>query len=190
MSAYGRSKAAADRAAWECAARGLALTAFYPGIVLGADDDKASGQYIQDLIHRRCPSTIYHHSLETYVYVGDVVRAVERSLALPQAAGQKYLLGGAALNGLAYARLIREVSGVPLPLFRFPDWLVTTAAYLLTWRADHFTHRPPPWGLAVDAAHTLHTGFYFDGSKAERELGLRYTPIRQALQEAVDSYRK
>jgi hypothetical protein len=30
-------------------------------------------------------------------------------------------------------------------------------------------------------------GFAIDGSKAERELGLTYTPIRRALQEAVAS---
>jgi dihydroflavonol-4-reductase len=189
MSAYGRTKAAADQIAWDCARRGLALTAFYPGIVLGADDHKASGQYIQDLIRRRCPSTIYHHSLETYIYVGDVVDAVVCALARPQSVGQKYLLGGTALDGLTYARLISEVSGVRLPFFRFPDWMVTCAAYLLTWRANLFTHRPPPWGLAIDAAHTLHTGFYFDGSKAERDLGVRYTPVRQALVEAIESYR-
>ena len=28
-----------------------------------------------------------------------------------------------------------------------------------------------------------------DGSKAERDLGIRYTPIRRALQDAVESYR-
>lgn len=189
MSHYGRSKAAADRIAWDCARRGLALTALYPGIVLGAGDDKASGQYIQDLIHRRCPSTIYHTSLATYVYVGDVVSAIERALTMPGAAGQKYLLGGETLTGREYALLVSRVSGVPLPFWRFPDWLVTSAAYLLTWRANGLTHRPPPWGLAIDAAHTLKTGFYFDGSKAERELGIRYTPIRQALEEAVASYR-
>jgi dihydroflavonol-4-reductase len=189
LSAYGRTKAAGDRLAWELAQHGLPLTAFYPGIVLGAGDDKASGQYIQDLIRRRCPSTIYPHALATYVYVGDVAAAIQRALQLPETTGQSYLLGGTALTGRAYARLISQVSGVALPFFEFPDWLVTAAAYLLTWRANWLTHRPPPWGLAIDAAHTLQTGFYFDGSKAERELGLRYTPIEQALKEAIESYK-
>lgn len=189
FSDYARSKAAADRLAWELAGRGLDLTAFYPGIVLGPGDDKASGQYIRDLIGRRCPSTIYHHSSNMYVYVGDVALAILRALERPETAGKKYLLGGAALDGSAYARLVSQVSGVALPWFRFPDWLVTAAAYLLTWRANLWTHRPPPWGLAVDAAWTLHNGFVFDGSKAARELGIRYTPIRRALEEAVASYR-
>jgi len=33
-------------------------------------------------------------------------------------------------------------------------------------------------------------GFQFEGSKAERELGITYTPIRIALGEAIASYRK
>lgn len=155
VSAYGRSKAAADALTWECARRGLALTSFYPGIVLGAGDDKASGQCCSSLIRRRCPSTIYHQALATYVYVGDVLTAIERALVLPHTVGQKYLLGGTVLNGRQYAELISAVSGVGLPLLRFPDWLVTTAAALLTWRANHLTHRPPPWGLANDAARAL-----------------------------------
>jgi dihydroflavonol-4-reductase len=190
FSDYGRSKFIADRIAWDCAARGLALTAFYPGIVLGAGDRKASGRYIDDLVHRRCPSTIYHHSIATYVYVGDVARAIANALARPESAGQKYLLGGAALDGRAYARLISDVSGVPLPWFHFPDWMVTAAAYLLTWRANAFTHRPPPWGLSIDAAWTLHHGFHFDGSRAARELVFHYTPIHKALSEEISGLLK
>jgi hypothetical protein len=33
-------------------------------------------------------------------------------------------------------------------------------------------------------------GLRFDGSKAERELGIAYTPIRTALEEAIASYKE
>jgi hypothetical protein len=36
----------------------------------------------------------------------------------------------------------------------------------------------------------LKEGRIFDGSKAERELGLAYTPIREAIEEEVASHRK
>jgi hypothetical protein len=35
----------------------------------------------------------------------------------------------------------------------------------------------------------MKAGIVFDGSKAERELGITYTPIRIALEEAIASYR-
>ena len=189
FSKYARSKAAADQLAWDFYRRGLPLVVLYPGIVLGAGDDKASGQYIQDIIRRRVPSTIFHNSSASYVYVGDVVEAMVRAAEKPATVGQRYLVGGTVLSGRAYARLISEVAGVKLPLLRLPDWTVLLAAYLLTGLSS-LTRRPPIWGLSIDAGWTLKNGFQFDGSRAEKELGLQYTPIRQALSEAVQSYRQ
>jgi hypothetical protein len=37
-------------------------------------------------------------------------------------------------------------------------------------------------------ARMLRLGFRFDGNKAERELGLRYTPVRVAIEEAITSF--
>ncbi len=190
FSEYARTKAAADRLAWDLYHhKGLPLVVLYPGIVLGGGDDKASGRYIQDIIRRRVPSTIFHHSCETYVYVEDLVNAMLAAAQKPETVGQKYLIGNETLNGRDYANLVSEVSGVPLPLFRFPDWMVITAAYLLTW-VSTITRVPPMWGLSIDAAWTLKNGFSIDGRKAQRELGVCYTPIRHALAEAIASYRE
>ena len=189
FSEYARTKSAAEKLAWELHhTRGLPLVTLYPGIVLGAGDDKASGHYIQDIIRRRVPSTIYHNSIATYIYVGDVVDAMLRAVEKPETVGQKYLLGKHDLNGREFAQMISDVSGVPLPIFRFPDWMVTGVAHLLTALAG-VIRRPPLWGLSSDAARTLSNGFRCDGSKAERELGIHYTPIRKAMEEAVASYR-
>lgn len=189
FSAYARTKAAAERLAWEFYCDGLPLVVLYPGIVLGAGDEKASGHYIQDIIRRRVPSTIFHNSTSIYVYVEDVVDALLCAAANPRAVGQKYLLGKYALTGREFADLVSQVSGVPLPPFRFPDWLVISVAYLLTGLAYIF-RRPPLWGLSIDASQTLKHGFCCDGSKAERELGIHYTPVRQALEAAITSYRQ
>jgi hypothetical protein len=45
----------------------------------------------------------------------------------------------------------------------------------------------PPWGMAIDQIRTLRYGAQADGSKAERELGIAYTPVRIALEEAIAS---
>ncbi len=190
FSAYARTKAAADHIAWELfQCRGLPLVVLYPGIVLGAGDEKASGHYIQDIIRRRVPSTILHDSRATYVYVGDLVEAMLRAAQKPETTGQKYLIGGQTLDGRSYAELIHEISGVPLPLFHLPDWIVMAAAYLLTGAA-RIIRRPPLWGLSIDAGWTLKNGFSFDGGKAARELDIRYTPIRMALEEAIAYYQR
>jgi len=190
FSEYARTKALAEKLAWEFYdQRGLPLVVLYPGIVLGAGDDKASGHYIQDLIRRRAPSTIFHNSYATYIDVEDLVDALVQAAVRPETIGQKYLLGGQTLNGRDYAQLIQEVSGVRLPLLRLPDWVVLAASYLLTG-VSAITRQPPMWGLSVDAGWTLKNGFYIDGSKAERELGIHYTCIRRALSEAIEAYRR
>jgi len=189
FSEYGRTKAQGNQIAWQFyQQRGLPLVVLYPGIVLGAGDDKPSGRYISDIIHRRVPATIFHQSTATYVYVGDVADAILRAAERPETTGNKYLLGSARLNGKEYVELIRDVSGVPLPWFHFPDFMVMAASYLLTGLSA-LTRRTPHWGLSVDASWTLKVGFQYDGRKAERELGIAYSPIRQALEEAIASYR-
>lgn len=189
FSDYAKTKSVGDQIAWKAYHEDkLPLVVLYPGIVLGGGDDKASGQYIQTIIHKRTPSTIFHRSIAIYVYVEDVVEAILQAARRPETVGKRYLIGGTALDGKAYANLISEVSGVKLPWFHFPDAIVIAASYFLTGLAA-FTHQSPNWGLTIDASWTLKNGFVFDGSRAERELEIKYTPIRVALAEAVTSYR-
>ena len=191
FSAYARSKAAADAIAWQLyQQRGLPLVALYPGIVLGPGDDKPSGVYIRDFIQGKVPTPIFRRSIETYVGVEDAAECILRALEKPGNLGQKYLVGNERLSGMAYARLICAAAGVKMPWMRLPSIVVLAAAYLFTWRANLITHQPPPWGLSIDAGWTLLMGFCYDGSKAERELGLRYTPVIESLRAAVQWYRR
>lgn len=191
FSAYARSKAAADAIAWELyRTRKLPLVALYPGIVLGPGDDKPSGIYIHDFINGKIPTPIFRRSIETYVGVADAAECILRALEKPGNLGEKYLIGNEHLSGMQYARLICQASGVKMPWMRLPSIIVLAAAYLFTWRANLFTHTPPPWGLSIDAGWTLLQGFNYDGSKAERELGITYAPVLQSLQDAVAWYRR
>ena len=116
----------------------------YPGIVLGARDDKPSGKYISDIIHHRVPATIFHHSTATYVYVGDVADAILRAAERADTTEKKYLLPRDRQNGKEYVELIRDVSGVSLPWFTFPDFMVMAASYFLTGLSA-ITRQPPRW---------------------------------------------
>jgi len=41
--------------------------------------------------------------------------------------------------------------------------------------------------MSWDQMRTMQKGFTVDGSKAERELGIQYTPIENAIEEEVDT---
>jgi len=189
FSEYARSKYAGDLIAWELyEEEGLPLVVIYPGVVLGHGDPKASGTYINDLIHKRLPATAFNDSTLTYVYVKDVAEVILKALEKQNNIGEKYLVGKHCLTYREYNQLISEISGVPLPRMSFPNFFTLINATFTTGLAS-LTKKPPIWGLSLELARSNITGQVFDGSKAERELGITYTPIRVALEEAIASFR-
>ena len=188
FSEYFRTKYEGDLIAWELyEKKGLPLLMIYPVGVLGPGDPKATGKYIQDLIHRRVPARVFEDSIFTFVHVRDVAEAIVRAAEKEDNIGEKYLVGKHQLPWREINRMVSEISGVALPKMRLPDFLTMFNARFLTLVAN-LIKKPPLWGMAIDQIRTMKEGFVVDGSKAERELGISYTPVRVALQEAIASY--
>lgn len=190
FSEYAQSKYDGDLLAWELyEKKGLPLVTIHPGCVLGPGDTKATGRYIQNLVHRRMPVRVFPDSVLTWVHVRDVVEAIVRALEKKDNIGEKYLLGKYQLPLQEFGETVCDIAGVPLPGIRLPDFLVQMNAALLTWLAG-LIKKPPMLGMSVDQIRSMKKGFRFDGSKAERELGIAYTPIRTALEEAIALYQE
>lgn len=187
-SQYAQTKYEGERIAWRFyQERGLPLVMIYPAAVVGPDDPKAAGRYVKNIARHRMPAQVLTESPFPFVYVGDVCQAILRALEKEGNIGEKYLVSGANMTWGELNHLICDIAGVPLPPLRFPDAVTTFNAKLLTGLAS-LTKRPPWLDLSVDQVAIMKQGFVVDGSKAERELGLRYTPIRQALEEAIASF--
>jgi dihydroflavonol-4-reductase len=190
FSEYFRTKYEGDRIAWDLyKKKGLPLVVIYPVCVLGAGDTKASGRYIKDLIGRNLPATVFKDEIFSFVYVKDVAQAIINALEKENNIGEKYLVGNHRYKWREINEMISEISGVPLPKFNMPNSLTMLNAYMLTGLAD-LIKKPPLWGMAIDQMKVMKSGFNADGSKAEKELGIKYTPIRFALKEAIDSFEK
>ena len=189
FSEYARTKYLGDLIAWEIyEEKNLPLVVIYPAGVLGAGDPKATGKYIQNLIHRRLPASVFDDSIFTFVHVGDVAEAIVRAAEKENNIGQKYIIGKYQLTFGEINRMVSEISGVPLPKFKLPDFMATFNAHLLTQIAN-LIKKPPLWGMAIDQIRVMKEGVRADGSKAERELGISYTPVRVALEEAIASFK-
>jgi hypothetical protein len=107
-----------------------------------------------------------------HIYVGHVVDAIIQPLEIEKTSISKYFLGGYSMNGKVCVELIRDLSGVSLPMIHFPDFFVSLASYILSGLAQYL--KPPPWcGLSFNASRTISKGFHFDGSLAEKELNLQ-----------------
>ena len=186
---YFRTKYMGDQIAWEYyQKKGLPLVVIYPAAVLGPGDPKATGKYIQNLIHRRLPATVFDDSFFTFVHVKDVAEAIVRAAEKENNNGQKYIIGKYQLTFGEINRMVSEISGVSLPKIHLPDFLTMINAHLLTALAN-LIKKPPLWGMAIDQMRVMKEGVRADGSKAERDLGITYTPIRTALEETIASFK-
>jgi dihydroflavonol-4-reductase len=88
-----------------------------------------------------------------------------------------------------FNQLISDIAGVPLPKIKLPDNISLLTSYLLNFFAK-FTSRPPLLGMSIDQVKTMKGGLIMTGTKAEKELGLKYTPIRKTLEEMITSLSK
>jgi dihydroflavonol-4-reductase len=190
FSEYFRTKYEGDLITWELyEKKGLPVVMVYPVAVLGSGDPKATGKYIQNLIYRRLPATVFDDSYFTFVHVKDVAEIIVRAAEKGNNFGEKYIAGNHRLTFGEINQMVSEISGVALPKMSLPNWMAIMNARLLTWLAN-LIKKPPLWGLAIEQARTMKEGVQADGSTAERELGISYTPIRIALKEAIESYRE
>jgi dihydroflavonol-4-reductase len=188
-SEYFKTKYEGDRIAWDLFDRkGLPLVVIYPVCVLGAGDTKASSKYIRDYINRKLPARVFRNGIFTFVCVKDISQAVVNALEKQGNIGERYIVGNYRCTWEEFSKLLTEVSGVPAPKLILPDPIVMMNAYILTGLAN-LTKRPPLWGMAVDQMKVMKAGFSADGSKTERELNIKYTPIRTALKEEIDFLR-
>lgn len=189
VSEYARSKYGGDLIAREYhQKRGLPLVMIYPGNVLGEGDNKPTGRFVNDIADGKQPVNAFTDTVLTFVHVDDVVEVIIKAAEKPDNVGQNYIAAYHQMPWGELARMSSEISGARLPRFTLPGSLALATGALLTVVAN-VTKKPPLWGLSLDAARTLSTSVKADGSKAQRELGITYTPVRLALEQAISSYK-
>jgi dihydroflavonol-4-reductase len=187
---YARTKYAGDKVAWELFENdALPLVMIYPGAVLGAGDTKATGNHINLLVNRKMPIRGLESTVFTFVHVDDVAEAIVHALDREGNIGEKYIIGNEQCTFGKINHWVSEIAGVPLPFLSIPNFMVKWNAFFLTALAN-LTKRPPLWGLSTDLVRGSLTPLKADGSKAERELGISYKPVRQAIEECIASFQQ
>jgi dihydroflavonol-4-reductase len=101
--------------------------------------------------------------------------------------GHRYVLNGASLSVRDLVTTVRERAGGPRRVMWVPRW-IARAAVPLSAAAWVVSRRDPPVCPAM--LRTLLHGHRYDGSRAERELGLRYTPIEDTITRSIGWYRE
>lgn len=184
---YARSKYLADQIGWRMhAERGLPLTVVHLAAVIGAGDPRPTME-VRRAVERRLPALVGADTTYTYLHVGDAAEAIVRALLSPASTGRRYLIGTERATTREYFSIIGDLANVPVPRVNLPERLLIPIARLLEQWARWTKTRP---AIPVDILKTTAAGsLIFDGTRAKRELGMKYAPLREALGEAVEEVR-
>lgn len=130
---YYRSKTFAERAAWAYAREsGLELAVINPSMILGpllGGEVGTSVGVVRNLLKGKYPATP-KYSIPV-VDVRDVADAHFRAMTIAGAAGERFLIGGAALSLADISAVLRmyfPAYAGKLPKFTLPNWMAVIAA--------------------------------------------------------------
>jgi dihydroflavonol-4-reductase len=181
LSTYERTKTEGERAALAAAREvGQDLVLVNPSSVQGPGRAGGTARFFLAFLDGRLK--VFVPTTVSLVDIDDCaeghVLACERGVV-----GERYLLNGMTFPiGQALA-LAAEVAGVQRRPRMLPRGLATVAAAVVE-RGFKLAGRRPP--VCREMVRTLLHGHRYDGSHAERALGLRYTDPRETIRKTVD----
>jgi dihydroflavonol-4-reductase len=179
-SAYERSKAEAEFAAFALGRElGIEIVAVNPASVQGPG--RLDGMIRLFIAAARGRLPIVVRTSVSFVDVADCARGHVLA-ATKGRPGQRYLFTGATMTTDEILAMLRRITGRGRRPIRVPASAVTAAAGVVEV-AYALARRDPPIcrEVAVAVAH----GRAYDGSRATRELGLRYTPPEETIRRTL-----
>jgi dihydroflavonol-4-reductase len=181
LSTYERTKTEGEMAAMD-AARAVAQDVVYvnPSSVQGPGRASGTGRFLLMALDGRLP--VFVNTDVSLVDIGDCVEghllAAEHGVA-----GERYLLSGIRLTVKEALALAADVAGVECNPRIVPRALATTAGTVVEYVFKLRGRKPP---VCREMVRTLLHGHRYDGSRAERELGLRYSDPRDTVRRTVE----
>jgi dihydroflavonol-4-reductase len=178
---YERSKHEGELAAFEAARRaGVELVSINPSSVQGPGRASGTGRILIAYLNGRLRAFV-----DTQISIVDIADCVEGHLlgAERGVPGERYVLNGATLSSREALEIVAELSGVRRDVRFLPPRLATAGGALVE-AGFRIRGRTPP--VCREMVRTLLHGHRYDGSRAERELELRYTPIADTLRRTIE----
>ena len=181
LSAYDRSKHEGEQAAFAAAHRtGVEVVAVNPSSVQGPGRTTGNGKLIVDYVNGKLPVFV-----DTYLSVVDIADTTEAHILAAERGrpGARYVLNGATLTSAEALELLDSITGVKHRVRIVPPAVAMSAAGALE-AAYALRGRVP--SLCRARIRTFLHGHQYDGSLAERELGLVYTPVEETFRRTIE----
>jgi dihydroflavonol-4-reductase len=181
LSTYERSKTEGERAVFEAGRdAGVDVVCVNPSSVQGPGRSGGTARFLLAYLDGRLKVFV-----PTNVSLVDIADCAEGHVLAAQhgVAGERYLLNGIALSISEALALAGEVAGVHGRPRLVPRQVAVAGAWVVE-HGSRLARRKPP--VCREMVRTLLHGHIYDGSRAERDLGLRYTAPRDTLRKTVD----
>ena len=176
LSVYERTKHEGELAAFAAARiAGVELVAVNPSSVQGPGRAGGTGRILIAYLNGQLRAFV-----DTALSIVDIADCTEAHVLAAERGtpGERYVVSGATLMAREALELVTEIAGVRRAVTTLPA-PVATAAGTLVGGAFRLAGRHPP--LCREMVRTLLHGHRYDGSRATRELGLAYTPVRETF---------
>jgi dihydroflavonol-4-reductase len=181
LSTYEQTKTEGERAALAAAADiGQDVVSVNPSSVQGPGRASGTGRILLAFLDGRLRVFV-----QTYVSMVDIGDCIEGHLLAAERgrSGQRYLLNGMTLTISEALALAADVAGVERSPRLVPRAVATVAAGAVEG-AFRLARRSPP--VCREMVRTLLHGHRYDASRAERELGVRYSSPRDTVRRTVE----
>jgi dihydroflavonol-4-reductase len=180
LSHYERSKHDGELAALAAAREsGVELVAVNPSSVQGPGRAGGTGKILLAYLNGKLKAFI-----DTRLSLVDVRDCTAGHLLAAERGtpGARYVLNGVTLTSLEALAIISELTGIDDEPRILPARAAAVAGTVVEG-VFRLARRHPP--VCREMVRTMLHGHHYDGSRATRELGLEYTPIRETLADAV-----
>jgi dihydroflavonol-4-reductase len=181
LSVYERSKHEGEIAAFAAARRaGVELVSINPSSVQGPGRAGGTGRIMIAYLNGRLRAFV-----DTSISIVDIADCVEGHVlgAERGVPGERYVLNGVTLTSREALEIVSQLSGVRHGVRFLPAGLAGVAGGLVE-AAFRVRGKQPP--VCREMVRTLLHGHRYDGSRAARELGLRYTPVADTFRRTID----
>jgi dihydroflavonol-4-reductase len=181
LSTYERTKREGEIAAFAAAERtGVEVVAVNPSSVQGPGRSSGTGRILIAYLNGKLRAFV-----DTRISLIDIRDCIEGHLLAGERGrpGERYLLNGAALTSREALEIMAGLTGVDDRVVFLPPG-VATAAAAAAERGFRLARRKPP--VCREMVRTMLHGHRYDGSRAARELGLEYAPVRETLARTVE----
>lgn len=177
---YFKAKRLAELESYEYMKRGLPIKYVYPTFCVGPGDVYISSQrLIVDFLNDKLPATVKggYNAID----VRDTARGLRLGFEKGKV-GEKYLIGGENITYTGFLTKLGEITGKKPPKLVTPKFLLKPTAIIM----EKLMKNPPlDWGTALMAGYH----WYYDDSKARRELGHTSRPLNESIKDAVNWFK-